>query len=658
MRTRRLGRPPLLAGLLAVAVAVGALIAFIALRSSFRAADERAFDRRATGVPVRLEGEIDRAVFASRAVAVALERGPADDAALARMARLLNDEPAVLGAAMVPADDPALRATASVGREALGGLDPAATTRAREVARDTGEPAATGPLRPGRVGLLVARYRDPDAPDVVARRASLEGWLVFTVDTDRLLRVALPQTPPGLLRVVVTDDGRVVARTSPAPSTHLPTRTTDVSFKGRTWRFLSGPDDAFGSKALAPWIVLAAGWALALAGLAVTLAVRGTSQRAEAVAEARTREIRLIAGLGPMLQESLDVADLVPSFAVSLADEFDLDRLVVSVADDGGALQQAFAMGSRSGPTVADVPPPAKGIAAGAAFALPLQRAGRSVGRLELRSRSALEPSAVDALRAVADLLAAALGNAQAFAREQETVRRLQDVDQLKNDFVSTVTHELRTTVTAIAGFGDVLAQHWDQLDDQRRRDFVDRITRNSATLRLLVDGMLDFARLDRSALALSTEPVQLDAVVSAQVEQMSSLLDRHVVRLDAAPGTTALGEPAAIERIVANLLSNAAKYAPPGTAITVEVRPDGDRALVSVTDEGPGIGAEDREHVFTRFYRGDSDAARQTRGAGVGLAVVAELVERLGATVAIESGPTGGARFVVRFALPAEVAQ
>jgi K+-sensing histidine kinase KdpD len=283
-------------------------------------------------------------------------------------------------------------------------------------------------------------------------------------------------------------------------------------------------------------------------------------------------------------------------------------------------------------------------------FVIPLQRTGRIVGALRARSHRLLERPQLNSLRAVSDLLAAALGNAQLYQREQETVRRLRDLDRMKLSFLSTVSHELRTAVAAIEGFGSLLVEHWPTLGDEQRREFIDRIARNASSLKRLVDDLLDFARLERHALTVSPRLVSLSDLVRQTVEQFASLLEQHHLALDIKPDVIAFTDPDAVERILGNFLSNAAKYAPPNTAITVTVEPSGSRSLLAVSDEGPGIPAEERTRIFTRFYRSETEATHRTRGAGIGLAIVKEFADRLNAAVAVDTAEGGGARFVALF--------
>ena len=148
----------------------------------------------------------------------------------------------------------------------------------------------------------------------------------------------------------------------------------------------------------------------------------------------------------------------------------------------------------------------------------------------------------------------------------------------------------------------------------------------------------------------MSSSAIDLSATVNAVTDQVSSLLDRHDLRRDVEHGVTAWTDPRAVERILANLLSNAAKFSPPGSTVTVALRERGARAELMVSDQGPGVAADERSRIFSRFYRGDSPAARSTRGAGVGLAIVLDLVEQLGSTIDVGDAPGGGVRFVVTF--------
>jgi signal transduction histidine kinase len=168
--------------------------------------------------------------------------------------------------------------------------------------------------------------------------------------------------------------------------------------------------------------------------------------------------------------------------------------------------------------------------------------------------------------------------------------------------------------------------------------------------LRHLVDDLLDYARLEHERLRVSPRELDLSEHVDMLVESMAPVVGDHQVVVDTSPGVVAWVDPIAVERILANLLSNAGKYSPPGTTVTVTVARHGDRARLSVADQGPGIPAEERRRVFVRFYRLDNAETVRTRGAGIGLSILHDFAERSGADVTIGDAPGGGAVVCIDF--------
>jgi two-component system sensor histidine kinase KdpD len=144
---------------------------------------------------------------------------------------------------------------------------------------------------------------------------------------------------------------------------------------------------------------------------------------------------------------------------------------------------------------------------------------------------------------------------------------------------------------------------------------------------------------------------MELDQQVAKTLAQLAPVLGSREVVSQLEP-VRALANAGALERVLANLLTNAAKFSPADSRIVVSVRRQRDGAVVEVADQGAGIAAEDRERVFARFYRGESDAARGTRGAGIGLSVVRELVQQMGGTVVAMPNTPCGTRMVVRLPL------
>ena len=550
--------------------------------------------------------------------------------------------PAVLSVSTTPGAAPTnLIRTPPAGVDVARVLTAART--ALDVARDTGD-AQAGPLVSGVVPLVVSVLPDGVlASGTADRRTRVVGWRVALLSPGGLLE-GLPKTHPRAGSIRIGDD--TVGASTPGA------RAGTVLVGGSPWTLymVRTPDPisrgALGTLAIA----LLGGFACLAADVRLQRALR-RERRSTAALE---RETRTVAELGPLLQSSLDLAEVLPAVALRLADEFNLSRFSVQLVGEQGDLLDVFALGGRPREDAEELdisPGNAEELPAGVTGCLPLLRAGRTIGRLSVTGHRALGQPQLAALSAASDLIAVATYNVELFEREQASVRRLRELDQLKDAFLSTISHELRTPLTAISGFIRLLRDRWDQLKEEQRKEFLERVHGNTLSLGLLVDDLLDFARLERQALNAPPTPMSLDEQVKKTLAQLAPVLGARKIVSDLQP-TRALANAGALERVLANLLTNAAKFSPPESSIDVSVRHNAEHATLEVADQGAGIAAEDRERVFTRFYRGDSDAARGTRGAGIGLSVVRELVHQMGGTVAALPNTPKGTRMVVRLPL------
>jgi signal transduction histidine kinase len=527
------------------------------------------------------------------------------------------------------------------------GVDPvqvAALARtAMEVARDSGSPTAA-PLLRGLVPVAVALLPRSTSPlSTLQRRAEGRGWRIALFSPEALV-AGLPATRPRPVGLRI--DG------SPVGDVRNPETAGTVLIGGQPWTLYlartTTPVSRGGLGVVA--ITLVGAVACLLAGVRMQAALG----RERSAALSLERETRTVAGLGPLLQSSLDLAEVLPAVAVRLSDEFALSRFSVSLVGETGRLIDVFALGPRpaEGPSAVDASPAAReDLPAGVAGSLPLQRAGRTIGRLSFTGHRDLSQPQLVALSAAADLIAVATYNVELFEREQASVRRLRELDQLKDAFLSTISHELRTPLTAISGFVRLLRDRWDQIREDQRKEFLDRVHGNTLSLGLLVDDLLDFARLERQALNAPPTPMDLDQQVARTLAQLAPVLGDRELVTDLQP-VRALGNAGALERVLANLLTNAVKFSPAGSRLTVTVCAASQSALLVVADEGAGIAPDERDQVFARFFRGNSDAARGTRGAGIGLSVVRELVHQMGGTVAAEGNTPRGTRMVVSLPL------
>jgi K+-sensing histidine kinase KdpD len=267
------------------------------------------------------------------------------------------------------------------------------------------------------------------------------------------------------------------------------------------------------------------------------------------------------------------------------------------------------------------------------------------------RERRDLAASDVEAFELLAAQAGRALENAQRFESERQAVERLAELDRLKRDFLSTVSHELRTPLTAIEGLGLTLERQWAAMDEQTRLDLLHRMNANATTLDEIIRTLLDFSRLESGHLEAHESAVDIGSLVQEVTERLEGLLADHRVKMEVEEGLVVRADPMLLDRVVENLLANAAKHTPPGTRVILSVRSRGGDAVVSITDDGPGIPPSELKRVGERFYRGMNTATFQIRGLGLGLALVSEILDIHGSRLEVESEVGRGSQF--RFRLP-----
>jgi signal transduction histidine kinase len=229
-------------------------------------------------------------------------------------------------------------------------------------------------------------------------------------------------------------------------------------------------------------------------------------------------------------------------------------------------------------------------------------------------------------------------------------VGRELEVARLQSDFVAAVSHEFRTPVASVRQLSEVLEDGRVQ-DEARRAQYYGLLRRESERLQRLVEGLLDFDRMESSAKEYRFEILEPGALVSAIANEFRAGAGNGYHRVvvgvrDELPPIRVDRE--ALGRAIWNLIDNAAKYSPAETAITVTVRVEHGRILIAVSDEGPGIAAEEQQRIFTKFVRGTSARATGARGTGLGLAMVAHIVAAHRGDVTVESQPGAGATFVI----------
>jgi PAS domain S-box-containing protein len=222
-----------------------------------------------------------------------------------------------------------------------------------------------------------------------------------------------------------------------------------------------------------------------------------------------------------------------------------------------------------------------------------------------------------------------------------EAERALRRLAQAQTDFVSTVSHELRTPLTSVRGALALLAGNVTGPLPEPARPLVDIALRNSERLLMLINDLLDIQRIESASLDLNLQEVELTPLIERALEDNHAFgaelgVTFHLIHGE--PGLRVQGDPNRLLQLLANLMSNAAKFSPPqGTVEIAAERHDG-WARVAVRDHGPGIPEEFRCRIFNRFAQADSSNTRQKGGTGLGLSICKALVERMGGRIGFET--------------------
>lgn len=231
----------------------------------------------------------------------------------------------------------------------------------------------------------------------------------------------------------------------------------------------------------------------------------------------------------------------------------------------------------------------------------------------------------------------------------------VQSARQAQRNFVANVGHDLKTPLTSIQGFSQALADG-TAISPESQERAVAIIHDESQRLGKLVDELLDVARLDQDRLQLQKQRLQVNRVLTEIVRRYLPKYQVARVTLAWEAGSDSLyisADPDRLQRVFANLLDNALAYTPAGGVVTLSLAQHLTDVEIRVADSGPGIPAEDREHIFERFYRVDKSRSVR-RSTGLGLAIVRELVQAHGGTVGVESELGVGSQFWVRLPLAA----
>ncbi|MBI4236698.1 MAG: histidine kinase, partial [Chloroflexi bacterium] len=225
--------------------------------------------------------------------------------------------------------------------------------------------------------------------------------------------------------------------------------------------------------------------------------------------------------------------------------------------------------------------------------------------------------------------------------------------EELREDIISLVSHELRTPLGHIKGYASSLLQPDVEWDSATHREFLDGILTQTDRMARLVSDILDLSRLETGHHAgADRRPTSLEEPLRAGIAEVRTFTRHHRIHMRLPKGLPpVLAEPSQIERVISNLVENAAKYSPEGTLISIGARAGLEEVRVWVADQGIGIPPDQTERIFEKFVRLPGPGGHSTPGTGLGLPLCKVIVEAHGGRIWVESVPGRGSRF--SFTLP-----
>ncbi len=227
---------------------------------------------------------------------------------------------------------------------------------------------------------------------------------------------------------------------------------------------------------------------------------------------------------------------------------------------------------------------------------------------------------------------------------------RERNMKRLREDFLQNASHELKTPITSIRGYSETLLY---RVDNDRDKNFVNAILRNAGRMERLIEDMVTISSLESGSFPFNPEPIEMEQYLKGIDELIAGIIDQKsqkVVYTVKQPGLKINADPLLIEHLLINLLSNASRYSPENTNITVECGrwEMGQAHYISVTDEGPGISEDFNQKIFERFFRVDRNRSRVEGGTGLGLSIVRQITKIHGGNVQVENVRPSGSKFTV----------
>ena len=283
----------------------------------------------------------------------------------------------------------------------------------------------------------------------------------------------------------------------------------------------------------------------------------------------------------------------------------------------------------------------------------PILSGAATIGAISVvrREPGAFSAGEIELLGLLGRLVGSAIQNIRAYEAERTTVEELRRLSALRADFVSLVSHELRSPMASVIGSARTLEQRWRELSPEQRESFLALIAHETSRLAELIGDVLDTSRIESGTFSYSFEDVDLARLVrdsaAAAEHGQDEVTVEAVVREPLPP---VRGDRDRLRQVLVNLIDNAVKYSPPGDRVSVEAEQSDSRVVIEVRDRGPGISPEHQRLIFEKFGRANV-AAHTKPGTGLGLFIARSIAEAHGGALEVRSAPGRGATF--RLSLP-----
>ena len=358
-----------------------------------------------------------------------------------------------------------------------------------------------------------------------------------------------------------------------------------------------------------------------------------------AIALTENEQLRIVAVAGAGQETTFPPGTVLPLSGSAVQRVLDEDRPVYS--EDMRA-------------TRLDYEQPLLALGLRARVVVPLSSGAEPIGALAVSRAepASFSPGEVELLSLLGRVAATAVRNIRAYEAERETVSELRRLSAMRADFVSLVSHEMRSPMAAVVGAARTLLQRWRELTPEQRASFLALIADETSRLSTLVEDVLDTSRIESGSFAYTFSEVDVGEVVREAVATAQLAQGEVPLHAEVTPGLPVVrADRVRLRQVLDNLIDNAVKYSSPGEPVRVAAFADNGRIHVEVRDSGPGIPPESQRVIFEKFGRAPGDGTKP--GTGLGLFIARSIAQAHGGSLDVRSAPGRGTTFAL--ALPVE---